>query len=177
MTMRWFDRTFRFDLPVAFFPAVLERLRGAPPRLEEKLRAAAQELRIRRPGDSWSAQEHAGHLLDLDDLHTARLDDYRSGAKTLRPADLANRRTFEANHNSRPLEEILTGFRRGRSEFVRALEGWDEPRLIDTAIHPRLNQPMRLIDMAVFVADHDDHHLARMTEILREFERSGSAKF
>ena len=174
--MRWFDRTFRFDLPVAFFPAVLERLRGAPARLEEKLRAAPSELRIRRPGETWSAQEHAGHLLDLDDLHTARLDDYRSGAKALRPADLANRRTFDANHNSRPLEEILAGFRRGRSEFVRALEGWDEPRLSDTAIHPRLNQPMRLIDMAVFVADHDDHHLARMTEILREVGISAKAK-
>ncbi len=67
--------------------------------------------------------------------------------------------------------------KRPRAEFVRALEDWDESRLSDTAIHPRLNQPMRLIDMAVFVADHDDHHLARMTEILREFEPSASAKF
>ncbi|HEY6928417.1 MAG TPA: DinB family protein [Thermoanaerobaculia bacterium] len=171
MTMRWFDRSFRFDLPVSLFPAVLERLRGAPARLEEKLRAAPAPLRTRRPGDTWSAQEHAGHLLDLDELHTARLDDYRGGVKTLRPADLANRRTFEANHNARPLEEILAGFRRGRAEFVRALEEWDESRLSDTAIHPRLNQPMRLIDMAIFVADHDDHHLARMTEILKEFGR------
>ena len=35
------------------------------------------------------------------------------------------------------------------------------------ASHPRLATPMRLLDIAFFVAAHDDHHLARITEILR----------
>jgi hypothetical protein len=29
---------------------------------------------------------------------------------------------------------------------------------------------MRVFDMAWFVAEHDDHHLARMTELQRLFE-------
>jgi hypothetical protein len=37
-----------------------------------------------------------------------------------------------------------------------------------TGIHPRLKQPMRLIDMCLFVAEHDDHHLMRMTVLARE---------
>jgi uncharacterized damage-inducible protein DinB len=170
--MRWVDRTFHFDLPVGLFPTVLERLRGAPARLEDKLRPLPAEVRTRRFGDSWSVQEHAGHLLDLDDLHTARLDDYRAGVRVLRAADIENRKTREANHNARPLSEILDGFRRGREHFVASLEGWDAARLAETALHPRLNQEMRVIDMAFFVAEHDDHHLARMTEILGGFERS-----
>ena len=31
--------------------------------------------------------------------------------------------------------------------------------------HPRLGTPMRLIDLAFFVAEHDDHHLAQITHL------------
>ena len=33
-------------------------------------------------------------------------------------------------------------------------------------LHPRLKQPMRLVDHLFFAAEHDDHHLARMWELL-----------
>jgi predicted short-subunit dehydrogenase-like oxidoreductase (DUF2520 family) len=29
---------------------------------------------------------------------------------------------------------------------------------------------MRLLDFAFFIAEHDDHHLAAMTELIREFK-------
>ena len=47
------------------------------------------------------------------------------------------------------------------------LEGADASALERTARHPRLGTPMRLIDIAFFTAEHDDHHLARITELLR----------
>ena len=34
-------------------------------------------------------------------------------------------------------------------------------------LHPRLQQPMRLVDHLCFVAEHDDHHLARIWELLQ----------
>ncbi|MBE3135108.1 MAG: DinB family protein, partial [Acidobacteria bacterium] len=34
-------------------------------------------------------------------------------------------------------------------------------------LHPRLNQRIRLLDLMVFAAEHDDHHLARLSELLR----------
>jgi hypothetical protein len=169
IAMRWVDRSFRFDLPLTLYPVVLERLRGAPPRLEEKLGGVPPTILTRRPEGAWSAQEHAGHLLDLDDLHTARLEDYHSGAEVLRPADTTNRKTWEANYNSRPIAGILEGFRHDRTHFVALLEQWDPKRIGDSAVHPRLKQPMRLIDMAFFVAEHDDHHLACMAELIRRF--------
>ena len=167
MTLRWVDRTFDFSFPVGLIDAILERLRGTPARLEEKLRGFGRATLIRRDGDSWSIQEHAGHLLDLDELHLGRLDDYERGAAVLRAADMENRKTREANHNAQPVEEILAKFRKERALFVARLEAWDEERLVATALHPRLNRPMRVVDMAYFVAEHDDHHLARMTALAR----------
>jgi hypothetical protein len=38
-----------------------------------------------------------------------------------------------------------------------------------TGLHPRLNQPMRVIDLILFIAEHDDHHLARITELKQAF--------
>jgi hypothetical protein len=33
--------------------------------------------------------------------------------------------------------------------------------------HPRLKVPMRLVDHLYFVAEHDDHHLARIFELVK----------
>lgn len=165
--MRWVNRKFDFSMPVGMFPVVVERLRGTPARVEEMVRSVAPEILTCRDGDRWSIQEHAGHLLDLDELHSGRLDDYRAGARVLRAADMTNRKTYDANHNARPLAEILGSFRMGRAEFVAQLDGWKDEDIARTALHPRLQQPMRVIDMAFFVAEHDHHHLALMTEYLR----------
>jgi hypothetical protein len=165
--LSWFERRFEFTLPIEAFPAVVERLRGTPARIEEKLEGVGIDDLTHRDGDAWSVQEHLGHLRDLDDLHTARLDDFLSGAGTLRPADLKNRKTHEAQHNEKATLDLLADFRRERGRFVTRLDAWEPDQLGLTAVHPRLQQPMRVIDMALFVADHDDHHLAKMTELLR----------
>ena len=162
---KWFERKFDFSLPVGVFPCVAERLRGTPARLEEMTRALPPRQLTARPGDGWSIQEHAGHLIDLDELHEGRLEDYANKLEVLRPADLTNRKTFEAGHNERPLEELLAAFRAARLRFVRRLEALTEGELAVTALHPRMRVPMRVVDMALFVAEHDDHHLATITEL------------
>lgn len=164
--MKWFDREFRFDLPAWMYPAVIERLRGTPGRLEERCAGLPAELLTRRPDDGgWSIQENVGHLLDLEPLWAGRLDDLREGRAELRPADVTNRRTHEADHNAASIEELLRDFRSTRLAFVEGLEN-AEPELVErVARHPRLDQPMRLIDSAFFAAEHDDHHLARITEL------------
>ena len=170
MKMRWMDRSFQFTTPVEAFGTVLERLRGTPARLDEKLRPLSPAVLTRRDGEAWSMQEHLGHLLDLDDLHLGRLDDFQAGAATLRAADMQNKKTQEAEHNRREAKHLLQDFRRERRRFVERLEALSPDELARSAVHPRLGQPMRVVDMAWFVAEHDDHHLARMTELQRMFE-------
>jgi hypothetical protein len=166
----WFERRFNFDLPVWMYPNVLERLRGTPARLEDLLGALRPETLTRKVGEKWSMQEQAGHLLDLGALDLARLDDYEAGREHLQLADLSNRKTHEANHNAKRIESILAEFRAERAEFLRRLDAFDEELVLRVAIHPRLKTPMRLLDFAFFIAEHDDHHLAAITELRRDFE-------
>lgn len=166
-TRRWFDRTFDLGLPPEAFVDILERIRGTPARLEERVRGLTPEQLVRRVDDAWSIQENVGHLLDLEPLWAGRLHDLLAGAATLRPADLENRKTHEAGHNERELARLLEGFRRARTDTVARLDGLESEALNRTALHPRLQQPMTVVDLFFFVAEHDDHHLARITEILR----------
>lgn len=169
---KWVERVFEFHLPVGVFPCVVERLRGTPARLEEMVRPLAAGVLTARRGAAWSMQEHVGHLLDLDELHEGRLEDYARHLSTLRAADMTNRRTNEAGHNEARLEDLLAGFRAARSSFVRRLEAMSEEEIAASALHPRLRKQMRVIDLAYFVAEHDDHHLASMREIADSGSRS-----
>ena len=165
--MEWFKRKFAFDLPIEMFPNVVERLRGTPARLEQLIRGLSPEVLTRRDGDKWSIQEQAGHLLDLEELGMNCLDDFEAGRETLTAADLTNRKTHEANHNTGTIENILAEFRQERMAFVARLDTYDEAFAQRTAVHPRLQQGARIIDLAFFIAEHDDHHLARISELRR----------
>ena len=165
----WFQRAFTFTTPIELYPNIVERLRGTPARLEERIAALPRDILTRRDGDRWSIQEHAGHLLDLDPLHLQRLDDYEAARDVLAPADLENRKTHEAHHNDHNIADILRAFRAGRTELVRRLDAYDTEFAARTSLHPRLQQPMRVLDMALFTAEHDDHHLARITELIHLF--------
>lgn len=165
----WFERKFTFDLPVWMYPNVLERLRGTPARLEESLALLNPGMLTRRHGEDWSIQENAGHLRDIEALWSGRLGDFMAGAEQLRAADVTNQMTYDADHNAHPLESILVAFRRERLEFVQRLDELTELDVLRTAVHPRLNQSMRLLDHVFFVAEHDDHHLAQITRLKRLF--------
>jgi uncharacterized damage-inducible protein DinB len=163
----WFERSFDFSFPSELHPNLCVRLRGTPARLEEMMRGRSQESLRKKLGEKWSKQEHAGHLLDLEPLWTARIGDYEAASSVLTVADLNNRKTDEANHNAQPLEQILTEFRRARAELVRRAEAVDPSLFGRTILHPRLKKPMRLVDHLYFVAEHDDHHLALIWQLLR----------
>jgi uncharacterized damage-inducible protein DinB len=162
----WFERKFEFSFPVELLPNLCARLRGTPARLDETLRHRPQQILISKTQDKWSAQEHAGHLLDLESLWLARGEDYVTQAGQLTVADLRNRKTDEANHNACPLGQLLAEFRAARETLLKRV-GELEPSIFSRSIpHPRLKIPMRLVDHLYFVAEHDDHHLARIWELL-----------
>jgi len=169
----WFERKFEFSFPVELMPNLLTRLRGAPARLEETLRGRSREVLTARPEAKWTAQEHAGHLLDLEPLWLARVGDYVAACDELTAADLRNRKTEEANHNARPLEQILSEFRVAREGLLKSVSELDAALFVRAIPHPRLKIPMRLVDHLYFVAEHDDHHLARIWELV-EFNAARS---
>ena len=164
----WFERKFDFTFPVEQHPNLCARLRGAPARLEEIVRCADHDVLVRKPRENnkWSPQEHTGHLADLEPLWMARVDDYIAEASQLTVADLTNRRTSEAQHNLRPIEEILAEFRSARLQLLSRVEKIAPAIFARASLHPRLKTPMRLVDHLYFVAEHDDHHLAHIWELI-----------
>jgi uncharacterized damage-inducible protein DinB len=167
----WFERVFDFSFPAEYFPYVVERVRGTPARLEELVASFDPAILTVRMGEEWSIQEHAGHLLDLDELHVGRLDDFDDGKSELRAADVTNRKTYEADHNAHSINDILRDFRAERHDFVARVEDSSEADVVKTAWHPRLKVPMRLVDLVYFVAEHDDHHLASMVIISKTLKK------
>jgi uncharacterized damage-inducible protein DinB len=163
----WFTRTFAFDLEPWMMPNVIERLRGTHARIAERLAGVPKEVLRRAPAPGkWSIQENVGHLLDLETLWMARLKESLAGAAHLTAADVTNKKTHEARHGERDFASLLDAFRAERDVYVAALEPLRSEQVVMGGMHPRLQVPMRIIDQAFFVAEHDDHHLAGIREML-----------
>ena len=163
----WVERRFVFDLPVAMFPGLLERLRGTPARVEDRIRGLGPDV-LTRKADGWSIQETVGHLISVEALWLGRVDDFAAGLDELRPADMTNRHTEESDYNAVAVDDLAARFREVRGTFVAALEAMSEAEVARAARHPRLDQPMRVLDLMVFAAEHDDHHLATITKLLAD---------
>ena len=163
----WIERKFSFDLPAWMFPNVIERIRGTPSRLEDRLQNLSFEILTSKPDNKWSVQEQAGHLLDLESLNLQRMDDYETGREQLTFADTNNPQTHEAGYNEKSIGSILSVFRAQRMIFVKRLDSVNPDLIEKSAVHQRLKIPMRLIDYIYFIAEHDDHHLAKITDLLR----------
>ena len=163
----WVQRSFQFNVPIGLFPVIFSRLEGTIFRLHSILLNADEDYCSRR-SEGWSVKDQVGHLYDLEELWWTRLQDFQQGKELLTPADITNRRTTEAGHNEKTLEQLLQQFSIERQKMLEAAYGFDEQLLSRTALHPRLQQPMRVIDALYFVAEHDDHHIAAISALLRK---------
>lgn len=165
----WIERKFNFDFPPGKFPDLLERVRGTPARVEDLVGGLERGVLTRGDGQGWSIQQNIGHLIDLGYLPLQRIDEILAGREVLVAADMTNRTTNEANHNERDIDDLLAELRLERAGLVTRLEGLDETDWGKSALHPRIKQPMRVVDIAYFDAEHDDYHLARIRELIRKF--------
>jgi uncharacterized damage-inducible protein DinB len=163
----WFKRDFPSIEDNGILPSIIERLSGTPARIEEIVSNMSAALAVLKPSNKWSIREEIGHLSDLEPLWFGRLEDILAGLPELRAADLTNQKTSTANHNATETGVLLQRFRKQRQLFVDRLINLNDNQLLNVSLHPRLKIPMRVIDLANFVAEHDDHHLASVREILR----------
>jgi len=168
---KWIDRKFEFYFPEGVFPCILARIKGTPARLEEIASGLTPEVLTASVENGWTIQENIGHLVDAEALFSGRLTDYLNGSETLTPANLDGKKTSQSNHNAKDIKDILHMFRLVRGSFVSQLEALDENMAGRSAHHPRLNKPMRLVDMVYFMAEHDDFHIARIYELIEMFKK------
>jgi DinB superfamily len=164
--LNWVERKFNFESPVEIFPSMLERFRGTPARLEETTKDLAEEILTFKPEGKWSIKEQIGHLIVLEELNTKRLDDFLNRKEILSSADMSNKKTHETNYNQKNINDLLKEFRETRKQIVNRLENFTQEQVAIVSLHPRLNQKMRVIDLIYFTSEHDDHHLAKIREII-----------
>ncbi len=163
----WLERRFETGIPLEMFANLLERLRGTPARVEDRIRTIGLETLTASHDGKWSVLENVGHLLQVEALWAARLDDFEAGRSELTAARFESWRVGEAQFNQRAARDLCSGFRVARIHLVTRLERLDDNVLRAVARHPRLDQPMRVVDLMLFIAEHDDHHLVTMTQLLR----------
>ena len=164
---RWPDRAFRFDNPPWMLADFIERLRGNIHRTGPLLARVPDPLLRAQPDGTWSLLQNAGHLGDVEELWLQRIEELKAGRPVLTPADGAHFSALAEVHQERSAEEVLEYLAHRRAALVRALEGADDTLQRAAALHERLKVNMRLVDMAQFAAEHDDHHLVRMRELRR----------
>lgn len=162
----WFDRVF---LPIednGRLPGIIERLEGTPARLAAKTNKLPDALLIDSPDIKWSVKKEIGHLTDLEPLWYERLLQILDNNPAMKVADLQNTKTHQAPHDAKSFGQLIDKFTIERQKLVAKLRSLSGEDLDNTSIHPRLGTPMKVIDLAWFVAEHDDHHMAQMTWLI-----------
>ncbi|HEY4337790.1 MAG TPA: DinB family protein [Puia sp.] len=156
---KWFEREFDLNFGADRYAAIYQQLAGAPERLRQTVAGIREEVLVEKREGKWSIKEQVGHLFIMEPLWRVRFLDIVEQKPTLTVADLNNTATTEAGFNSVAIVELLGRFVTERHETIRLLDGIDAVDLERTSLHPRLKQPMRVMDLAYFVAEHDDHHI------------------
>lgn len=149
-------------------PTLMERLWGTPIRLQEKLKAIPIDIQPIQLNGKWSILEQIGHLTDLETLWQMRLQDILSGKEMMTVWDLTNEKTAQAKHNAKTAPTLIAAFTDSRNQTLALLNSLKEEDIYKFALHPRLLTPMRIMDLCLFVAEHDDHHLAVITSLHKQ---------
>lgn len=171
----WSERKFEVPYPVELLPELLVRLRGTAIRVDEMTRGITPPELLTSPAAErkWSAQQHIGHLADMEYLYQARVKDFLNGADVLTEGDLSNKKTGQARHNETPLREIIAQFRNYRKQTLSLVERLPPTEFERTAKHPGRGVTLRMIDQFHMIAEHDDHHLAIIYSLVHPVHTGG----
>lgn len=160
-TLKWFDRKMSFGLPKEMLPFYLERLDGTLARIEKKVNGVPDSVLSAKPDGKWSVKQHIGHLSEVDVVANRRIREMLDGVPEMSPA------VFEPqDYNPWPIARVLELFREKRHANLDAYKAVPESGLLSASLHPRLKVMMTPVDLAWFDAEHDDHHLVKINEII-----------
>lgn len=160
-SLAWFDREFSFGKPAELLPFFLERLSGTPIRIVHKVKGLEEDQLGARLEGKWSVKEHVGHLVEVDQIANRRIDEMLAGQEVMSPAVFEPR-----DYTSWPILHVIEFFADGRQKNIGKYESIAKEKLLCRSLHPRLKLNMTPIDLAWYDAEHDDHHLLKMSEII-----------
>jgi uncharacterized damage-inducible protein DinB len=159
--LAWFERQFTFGLPAGMLPFYLERLSGTAIRIAHKVKGIAEDILSEKVDGKWSVKQNIGHLAEVDEIALQRIDQMLQGIPIMLPA------VFEPkDYSVLPVREVLQYFEESRKKNLIQYKSLKDEDLLKASLHPRLKLQMTPVDLAYFDAEHDDHHLVAIHEIL-----------
>jgi hypothetical protein len=158
----WFERSFVFPLPQGMLPFFLERLEGTIARIEQKVSEVPDAILSNKLEGKWSIKQNIAHLAEVDEIALNRIDEMMQGVSPMSPAVFEPRQDYSAM----PVDEVTRYFRENRLKNLKKYRSLSDEELQKSSLHPRLKLQMNAVDLAYFDAEHDDHHLVRINEIL-----------
>jgi hypothetical protein len=162
--LEWFERQFSFGFPPAMLPFFLERLEGTMLRLERKVANVPDNVLSIRLDGKWSIKENIAHLAEVDEIALMRMNEIHMQKEVMSPAVFQ----LKDEYNSMPISQVYSFFEETRKKNIDAYRSIKKDDLTKTSTHPRLKLNMSVIDLAYFDAEHDDHHLLKITNILNQ---------
>ena len=163
--LQWFERVFVFGIPPGMLPSCIERLEGTLVRIEQKVIGISEDELSEKVDGKWSIKENIGHLAEVDEVALQRIDQMLTGVSPMLPA------VFEPkSYDQWPIRRVVEYFRQTRRKNVARYTLLDPEQLLKQSLHPRLKAMMSPVDLAWFDAEHDDHHLVRINEIINKLK-------
>jgi hypothetical protein len=160
---QWFERQFTFGYPIGMLPFFLERLDGSITRLEKKVSGVSETILSEKLDGKWSVKQNIGHLGEVAEISIKRMDEMQRGISPMSPAVFEPRQDY----NAQPVADVFAYFQSVRQGNLQKYKTLNEHDLEKKSLHPRLKIEMNAIDLALFEAEHDDHHIVRINEILQ----------
>src|SRR5688500_2245166 len=112
LKLNWFERDFKFGLPLGMLPFYLERLQGAKARIEVKVKHVSEEILSKKLDGKWSVKENIGHLADVDEIAIKRIAEMISGVSPMTPAVIQPQKDY----NKQTITEVIQHFEENRKK-------------------------------------------------------------
>lgn len=161
----WVEHTFNLPGEPQWGHNIATRVSDVAIRCQHHLAGLSDHQLSQRPEDQWSIKEHVGHLIDLEQLHMHRLNQFAEMKKELVAADMSNTLTESNDHNAATVEHLIAELGDKRKALIEQFWSLTEASMLHSAFHPRLRVQMKPVDILFFAGEHDDHHIASMLEL------------
>jgi uncharacterized damage-inducible protein DinB len=163
----WLDRQLTFGLPLGMLPFYLERTDGTYARLQAKVKSIDESVLSTKLDGKWSVKQNIGHLAEVEEISLIRIEEMLNGISPMSSAVFENKQDF----NTQSIQDVLNYFLKSRQQSQKRFRSLSDIELTKSSVHPRFKLPMTPVDLAWFHAEHDDHHLVRINEILASLSK------
>lgn len=139
---------------------VINKLKQTPETLFTLTQSLDREALNYRPNGKWSIIIHVGHLLTMESLWIARLDDFFLDREPLRPWNGHNRDTEDGQFELQNIDQILIDFKQLRVAHLSMLEKHYNSLKEKSSYLEAENKRLSFDEHLNIMLEHDEKHLA-----------------